>query len=785
VGVNPWTILKRSRRANPDSSDLPAGELTSGMILTGAATSFGCKSGACNRRDRHPYQDRLQFHIGPAPWATAVQEIVVMTIRGRRAVCGVAVVVVALAATQARASGAPTSPATRPVISAMSTHSSRLVGGARLTISGRNFARGASVTVGGKRVSDVRRISATLIRVSIPAHRAGVTSVRVRDAGRRSVRTRRSRLVYVAPPEITAVAPSAVVADDPKTVTISGRNFRDISEVRFISVEGYEEVDTVHVLSSHLLKVAAPDQDGGTVTVRVRGRFGTSPPVRAARLTYVAAPAITTPYLPDGSTTRNYHDALSTRDGGPGTWAITDGSLPSGLHLSNGVIAGRPTSVGITPLTVRFTDRLGQRTNRSYTLSVTDGHWSASSVDALPPDASPGNGNLYGVDCPSTTMCAAVGTYLATDHTTRGLLATWINGAWSTTSMVVDGTPAYPNRSIQTRPISCSAPGSCVAIAENSDESVVVIATLTNGTWTEQTAPVLPGDDINRLRAISCSDTQTCVAVGDHGYGAFIETLADGTWHVSAPPASAGTEPLLLDVDCAQPTTCVAVGSYLDTSLQRTEPLILTLADGTWQQQTAPAPSNVIAQYPSDTALHAVSCPTTTACTAVGEYNAQSLVQTQTTDGWSASSPPAGQLAALTTLSCSTDTCLVAGYRRSAPNGPVAATIHDRTWSPISLPSETWEIRSASCTGGGLCAFTGSAHDTADGTTFGILGALTSTSTTVQRVAVPSDAVTHNPTVTVSAPFGISCPAHTSCVAVGGYQRGPTTTGALTDTYTP
>ena len=262
-------------------------------------------------------------------------------------------------------------------------------------------------------------------------------------------------MVYVAPPEITAVAPSAVAADDPKTVTISGRNFRDITDVLFTSVAGYQEVDAVHVLSSHLLKVAAPYRDGGTVTVRVRGKFGTSPSVPAAKLTYLAAPTISTPYLPGGSTTTNYRAALRTDGGQPGTWTITAGSLPSGLHLSKGVIAGRPTDAGITQLTVRFTDRLGQRASHSYSLSVTDGHWSASSVDALPPDALPGSGDLFGVDCPSTTMCAAVGTDEATDQTTHGLLATWNDGTWSTTSMVVDGTPAYPNRSIETRPISC------------------------------------------------------------------------------------------------------------------------------------------------------------------------------------------------------------------------------------------------------------------------------------------------------------------------------------------
>jgi hypothetical protein len=707
-----------------------------------------------------------------------------MTMCWRRAACAFGVFA-AVAATQTPASSATMSHAARPVVSALSRHSSRLVGGGRLTISGRNFERGLSVTVGGVRVRDIRRISATRLRVAVPAHRAGVTSVRVRDVGGRSARTRRSRLVYRAPPEIIAVGPKAVAADDPKTITISGRNFRGISDVRFTSVEGYEEARTVHVLSSHLLKVTAPNHGAGTVTVQVRGRFGTSPSIRAARLTYVAAPTVTTTYLPDASTTASYRAVLSTGDDAPGTWTIADGTLPSGLRLSNGVIVGHPTTAGVTPLTMRYTDRVGQRADRSFTLFVTDGHWSASSADALPPDALPGSGDLYGVDCPSSTMCAAVGTYQAADHTTRGLLATWVDGTWSTTPMVVDGTPAYPNSTMQARPISCGAPGSCVAIGEASNESVVVVASFANNRWTQQPAPLLPGDDINRLRAVSCADAQTCVAVGDHGYGAFIETLVGGAWHVSAPPASAGADAWLLDVDCAQPTTCVAVGSYPDTSLQRTEPLVLTLADGTWQQDQVPAPSNVIAQYPDDTELRAVSCPTTTTCTAVGGYNAQGLVETQTRDGWSASGPPVGRLADLTTVSCSTDTCLIAGSRRSAHNGPVAATLHGSTWSPISLPSHTWEIRSASCTDGGLCAFTGSAYDSSDGTTYGLLGTLTSTSRTVERVAVPNDAVTHNPTVTVSAPFGVSCPAPTNCVAVGAYQTSQTTIATLTDNYTP
>lgn len=81
---------------------------------------------------------------------------------------------------------------------------------------------------------------------------------------------------------------------------------------------------------------------------------------------------ITTTRLPRASVNRAYTTTLRALFGTePYTWAITSGSLPSGITLaSNGLLSGTATTSGEFPLTLEVTDSTGAKATAETTLSV-------------------------------------------------------------------------------------------------------------------------------------------------------------------------------------------------------------------------------------------------------------------------------------------------------------------------------------------------------------------------------------------------------------------------------
>lgn len=84
--------------------------------------------------------------------------------------------------------------------------------------------------------------------------------------------------------------------------------------------------------------------------------------------TIVVGPAT----LPGGTVGAVYSQSLSATGGaGPYSFAVTAGSLPSGLTLSwHGVLAGTPTATGVSNFTVTATDANGCTGAKAYALSV-------------------------------------------------------------------------------------------------------------------------------------------------------------------------------------------------------------------------------------------------------------------------------------------------------------------------------------------------------------------------------------------------------------------------------
>lgn len=115
--------------------------------------------------------------------------------RGRLRLAGA--IALAVLASACGDDGPGPGPNTQPVVSAVSPKSGTSFGGTTITVTGQNFASGATVQVGTSAATDVTVVSDTTITAKTPAQAAGVKDVRV------TVGTRSATLVgaftFVAP----------------------------------------------------------------------------------------------------------------------------------------------------------------------------------------------------------------------------------------------------------------------------------------------------------------------------------------------------------------------------------------------------------------------------------------------------------------------------------------------------------------------------------------------------------------------------------------------------------
>ena len=131
----------------------------------------------------------------------------------------------------------------------------------------------------------------------------------------------------------------------------------------------------------------------------------------------------------------------------------------------------------------------------------------------------------------------------------------------------------------------------------------------------------------------SCGFNGVCVAVGDFrdtasDFRPLIETVtANGatTGQEAPQPADAATgtnvDAGLLGVSCLSSTACTAVGEYANnTNSGNTVPLIDTLSGTTWSAQAGAVPANAATGSAAEGKLATVSCSDRGACAAAGDF---------------------------------------------------------------------------------------------------------------------------------------------------------------------
>jgi hypothetical protein len=388
--------------------------------------------------------------------------------------------------------------------------------------------------------------------------------------------------------------------------------------------------------------------------------------------------------------------------------------------------------------------------------------------------------------------------------------------------------------------VSCPAPGSCIAVGQYSDSSSYaygVIETESGSTWTSLTAPQPAGAgteaDTNEdselgneecgvifsCTSVSCPTTTMCVAIGDYQdssgteYG-LIETLSNGTWTPAAAPmpsdhATGSDQQIeLISVQCTSVSSCVVVGGY-SVAGGGEAPLLLGYSNGTWTAETGTLPSDADTGTSADGALVGLSCATSTACVAVGEYadtsgKQDALTEVLTGTTWSNVVAPLpsntgtdgdGNLAAvLIGVSCAAPgVCTSVGEYNNTTGGtlPLIETLASGAWTTQQGPdpsaavpapsSDEPALASVSCPVSTWCVATGSYFDSA-GHPHAVIDTFAGGAWSSKEAPEPS-AVVFTGTGTGSFLPEVQCPTVSFCQATGDYSIGGSSIAGLIETY--
>jgi hypothetical protein len=292
-------------------------------------------------------------------------------------------------------------------------------------------------------------------------------------------------------------------------------------------------------------------------------------------------------------------------------------------------------------------------------------------------------------------------------------------------------------------------------------------------TWTLKPAVTPLGATQADLRAVSCPASITsCVAVGSSnaGGGSAMGQSWNGTSWTSENVATypiGGAAAVLTGVSCPTSTsTCFAVGSYFSGGTQIA--FAEAKSTSTWTTQVTPDTSS-----PSNGALFAVSCSSTTLCEATGQH--QFVRWGPSAFRWNGTSwtldqvltLPAGyeKNGVLTGVSCPVSSTFCVANGQYGDNGgksrPLAETkLGSATFAPETMPSigsSHHFLTGTSCISTGFCATVGRWNGTS------IAGTRSGTTWTLGQTPLPGAG-------TSNAQFlGVSCTSASMCIAVGSY----------------
>jgi hypothetical protein len=342
-------------------------------------------------------------------------------------------------------------------------------------------------------------------------------------------------------------------------------------------------------------------------------------------------------------------------------------------------------------------------------------------------------------------------------------------------SWVLQSSPSPGSEENYLNGVSCSSSTACTAVGEyatgKSTTDYVTLAERWNGTvWATQTTPNPEGQLGSHLTGVSCPSSTVCIAVGHYVTSAKTEAaLAErwnGTeWSIQSVPAPEGTSsPTLLGISCASSTSCIAVGSVTNTTLKVRVPLAESWNGTAWSAQAAVNPTGN-----QEATQSGVSCSSSTACTAVGTYRSAANGEATLAERWNGTvwsiqtTPNVGtkERNVLRGVSCPSATaCTAVGFDLASGRKPLAEAWNGTEWSIQSTPALTGsgELLGVSCASSTACEAVG------ENETKPLGEAWNGTEWSKQTMASGKEA-------TSNELLGVSCISSTVCEAVGQYVK--------------
>lgn len=332
-------------------------------------------------------------------------------------------------------------------------------------------------------------------------------------------------------------------------------------------------------------------------------QFGVPVPIIGTSATRVSCPSATKCVSVD-------NPDVSVETEANGVWTGSNYSIAGGSFLTN---VSCPSTTEC--LVVGYNNANSEEVYSVGVLSGVNQTWTWSASADIPPDSST-EGQLYGLSCPSTTVCIATGA----DAGGQGVYvvgsgnATTDTWTWTTTP-VGDGSTSAD----EFFGVSCPTTALCVADGlSNGDEAIYATGTYSGGTgwtWANSTEVTPDGSGgMNAAADISCASAVNCVGVGTDKNGApvyFAGSYAGGSWTWTAATAlPVGTAVLYEEgVSCGSSTSCVAVGydEYGQGSSTTG-----TLSGGSWSW-------SALDGFAGNVEAHGVYCLSATTCALVGE----------------------------------------------------------------------------------------------------------------------------------------------------------------------
>jgi hypothetical protein len=428
---------------------------------------------------------------------------------------------------------------------------------------------------------------------------------------------------------------------------------------------------------------------------------------------------------PEGAETKYYFEYGTTESYGSKTAEVNAGSGMNNIEVSK-------TITGLTSDTkyhyrIVATNNNGTTDGAGQTFTTT--YWSRQAI-ADPKGTT--ETYLSGVSCPSSTLCIAVGHFSTSSEEYTFFKAQPLAEKWNGSEWSVQEPPLLKGSApSDLLGVSCASATMCMAVGvhEISHDSYTYIAFAErwNGSeWSVQEPPLPAGAKSTYLTGVSCTSSTACLAVGSFenssGKGVPLAEKWNGTaWSLQEPPAVKGNGGLGR-VSCISSTECVAVGSFnTSTSSVDDAPLAEKWNGSEWSVQEPPAPAGVNSWI--GTYLESVSCTSSTACTAVGDFYSTSDEFVAFTEKWNGSEwslqtlplPTGTDWSGLYDVSCASSTaCTAVGSFESSSDGwaPLAEKWNGSEWSPQEPPStEARQLNGVSCTTSTECTAVGVAEN--------------------------------------------------------------------------